>query len=94
MKGVINTAKENPILFQNMSVGMVSVSFPSKVLPFLKCLQLIGHNMLHAPKLCTGIIVTVTFQEVDRSPDTKTCANSYYESLKYAYCVVEKYNNS
>ena len=31
IKGVINTAKESPILFQNISVGMVPVSFPSIV---------------------------------------------------------------
>ena len=31
MKGVIKTAKENPMLFQNMSVGIVSVNLPSKV---------------------------------------------------------------
>ncbi len=31
MKGVINTAKENPMLFHNISVGIVPVSFPNKV---------------------------------------------------------------
>ena len=40
-----------------------------------------------------GVIVTVTFHEVDRSPDTKACTKSYYESLKYAYCAVKKCHN-
>ena len=40
-----------------------------------------------------GVVVPVSFHEVDCSPDTKTCTKSYYESLKYAYCAVEKCQN-
>ena len=46
--------------------------------------------MLHALRLSTGVIVAVTFQQVDRTPDTKTGAERHNESLQYADCTVEK----
>ena len=52
-----------------------------------------GHELLHALALCTGVILTVALHQVDCSPDTKTCTKSYYKSLKYAYCAVEKCHN-
>ena len=38
----------------------------------------------------TGVIVTVTFQQVDRTPDTKTSTECHDESLQYTDCAVEK----
>ena len=32
--------------------------------------------------ICTGVIVAVAFQKVDRAPDTETCTKSYYQSLQ------------
>ena len=40
--------------------------------------------------ICTGVIVAVTFQKIDCTPDSKTCTECYYESLQYADCAVEK----
>ena len=37
-----------------------------------------------------GVIVAVTFQQVDRAPDTKTGTESHDESLQYTDCAVEK----
>ena len=37
-----------------------------------------------------GVVVAVTFQQVDDTPDTKTSAQSDNESLKYRNCAVEK----
>ena len=37
-----------------------------------------------------GVIVAVALQKVDRAPDTKTCTKSYYQSLQYTDCTVEK----
>jgi len=38
----------------------------------------------------TRVIIAVSFQQVDCSPDAKTGSECDYESLKYAYCAVEK----
>ena len=38
----------------------------------------------------TRIIISVTFQKIDCSPDTKTGTESYYKSLKNTDCTVEK----
>ena len=40
--------------------------------------------------ICAGVIVAVAFQKVDRAPDTETCTKSYYQSVQYADCTVEK----
>lgn len=40
--------------------------------------------------ICTGVIVAVALQKVDRAPDTKTCTESYNESLQYTDCTIEK----
>ena len=52
-----------------------------------------SHKLLHTLRLCTRVIVTVTFQKVDRTPDTKTCTECYYESLQNSDCAVEKCHN-
>ena len=49
-----------------------------------------SHELLHTLGLCTRVIVTVTFQKIDCTPDTKTCTECYYESLQYSDCAVEK----
>ena len=38
----------------------------------------------------TRVIVAVTFQKIDCTPDTKTCAQCNHQSLKNANCCVEK----
>ena len=40
--------------------------------------------------ICTGVIIAVAFQKVDGAPDTKTCTESYYQSLQNTDCAVEK----
>ena len=32
--------------------------------------------------ICTGVVVSVTFQQVDDAPDTETCAKGNNQSLK------------
>lgn len=53
-------------------------------LPFLKYLQLIGHNMLHALRLSSGVIIAVTFHKVNYAPNTKARAKSDHQLLKHA----------
>ena len=45
-----------------------------------------GHELLHSLRLSTRVVVSVTFEEVDYTPDTETGTKSNYECLKYAYC--------
>ena len=40
--------------------------------------------------ICAGVIVAVTFQQVDCSPDAKTGTQCHNESLQYVNCAVEK----
>ena len=42
------------------------------------------------PGVRARIVVTVTFQEVDNAPNTKTRSKSDYQCLQYIYCAVEK----
>jgi len=40
----------------------------------------------------TGVVVAISFQEIDCAPDTKTCTKSNHESLKNTYCAVKKFH--
>jgi hypothetical protein len=40
--------------------------------------------------ICAGVIVTVTFHEVDNAPDTETGTESNDESLENTNCGIEK----
>jgi len=51
---------------------------------------LISHKLLHALRLCARVVVTVALQEVDNTPDTKTCAQRDYKGLQYSDCGIEK----
>ena len=49
-----------------------------------------GHELLHALGFGAGVVVAVTFQQVDDTPDTKTSAQSDNESLKNGNCLFKK----
>ena len=49
-----------------------------------------GHELLHARRFCARVVVAVTFQQVDDTPDTKTSAQSDNESLKNGNCLFKK----
>ena len=49
-----------------------------------------GHKLLHALALCARVVIAVTFQQVDDTPDTKTSAQSDNESLKNGNCLFKK----
>ena len=49
-----------------------------------------GHELLHALRFCARVVVSVTFQQVDDTPDTKTSAQSDNESLKNGNCLFKK----
>ena len=48
------------------------------------------HELLHSLAFCAGIVVPVTFEKVDCTPDTETGSESDDESLQYIYCAVEE----
>ena len=46
--------------------------------------------MLHSLRFRAGIVVAITFQQVNSSPDTETCAKGYNQCLQYCDRAVEK----
>ena len=49
-----------------------------------------GHELLHALALGAGVIVAVTFQQVDNAPDTETGTERDNEGLKNGNCLFKK----
>lgn len=49
-----------------------------------------GHKLLHALALRAGVVVAVTFQQVDDTPDAETSAQSDNEGLKNGDSLIEK----
>jgi len=49
-----------------------------------------GHELLHALALSTRIVVAVTLQEIDDTPDAETSAERDNEGLKNGDSLIEK----
>lgn len=49
-----------------------------------------GHELLHALAFCTRVVVAVTFEEVDDTPDAETSAQSDNKGLKNGDCLFKK----
>ena len=49
-----------------------------------------GHQLLHALGLCTGVIIAVTFAQVNRTPDAEAGTQSNNEGLENTNCRVKK----
>ena len=49
-----------------------------------------GHELLHALGLGAGVVVAVTFQQVDNAPDTETGTERDNEGLKNGDCLFKK----
>ena len=49
-----------------------------------------GHELLHALRFGARVVIAITFQQVDDTPDTKTSAQSDNESLKNGNCLFKK----
>ena len=49
-----------------------------------------GHELLHALALGAGVVVAVTFQQVDNAPDTETGTERVNEGLKNGDCLFKK----
>ena len=49
-----------------------------------------GHELLHALRFGARVVIAVTFQQVDDTPDTKTSTQSDNESLKNGNCLFKK----
>ena len=48
------------------------------------------HELLHSLGLRTGVIVAVTFEQVDNAPDTETGTERDNEGLKNGDCLSKK----
>ena len=49
-----------------------------------------GHELLHALALGAGVVVAVTFEQVDNAPDTETGTERDNEGLKNGDCLFKK----
>ena len=49
-----------------------------------------GHELLNALAFCAGVVVAVTFQQVDNAPDTETGTERDNEGLKNGDCLFKK----
>ena len=49
-----------------------------------------GHKLLHSLRLCTRVVVAVTFEQVDNAPDTETGTERDNEGLKNGDCLFKK----
>ena len=49
-----------------------------------------SHELLDALRLGARVVIAVTFQQVDDTPDTKTSTQSDNESLKNGNCLLKK----
>ena len=49
-----------------------------------------GHKLLHTLTFCAGVVIAVTFQQVDNAPDTETGTERDNEGLKNGDCLFKK----
>ncbi len=49
-----------------------------------------GHKLLHSLRFGARVVVSVTFQQVDDAPDTKTGTERDNEGLKNGDCLFKK----
>ena len=54
------------------------------------CISFVCCASLPYMSICARVVVAVTFQQVDDTPDTKTSAQSDNESLKNGNCLFKK----
>lgn len=95
---------KNYIVFDSMMVPpqknifllLYCIIFDNKFLLILRNSKLLSINFLCVTlshmSICTGVVVSVAFQQVDGSPDAETCAKGNYQSLKNADSRVEKFH--
>lgn len=48
------------------------------------------HHLLHALAFCTRVVVAITLQEVNCTPDTQTCTQGNDQSLENFHSTIEK----
>ena len=53
-----------------------------------------GHELLHALGLGAGVVVAISFQEVDGAPDTEAGAECDHEGLEDVDCAVKEIHNA
>ncbi len=48
------------------------------------------HELFHALGFSAGVVIAVTFEQVDYTPNSETCTESDYESLENSNCGSKK----
>ena len=51
-----------------------------------------GHELLHALAFCAGVVVAVTFQQVDDAPHAETGTEGDNEGLENGDCLIKKFH--
>ena len=51
-----------------------------------------GHELFHALAFGTGVVVAVTFQQVDDAPHAETGTEGDNEGLENGDCLIEKFH--
>ena len=79
---------------KNIFLLLYCIIFDNKFLLILRNSKLLSINFLCVTlshmSICARVVVAVTFQQVDDTPDTKTSAQSDNESLKNGNCLFKK----
>jgi hypothetical protein len=58
-----------------------------------KCNTSASHKLLHSLRFRTRIVIAVTFEQVDCTPDSKASTEGDNKSLKNIDCTVEKFHD-
>ena len=49
-----------------------------------------GHKLFHALAFCARIVVAISFQKIDRAPNSEASAERHHEGLEDTNCTIEK----
>ena len=63
-----------------------------RAFPFVKLLQLVRHQVLHALAFRAGVVGAITFQQIDTAPHAEAGAQGNHEGLKDFDCAVEEFH--
>lgn len=79
---------------KNIFLLLYCIIFDNKFLLILRNSKLLSINFLCVTlshmSICTWIIISVSFQQVDHAPDSETCAKGDDQSLQNIDCAIEE----
>ena len=83
---------------KNIFLLLYCIIFDNKFLLILRNSKLLSINFLCVTlshmSICTGVVVSVTFQQVDNAPYAKTSTKGNHEGLQHIDRFIEKFHKS